>query len=80
MGGNVFIVKIGQVYGKLTVSSRVGKSPGGIHLWECKCICGRTRVVRTDHLRGGNVQLCKRKRNESAGDYNSRHRVGVHTN
>lgn len=47
----------GQVYGKLTVISKV-PSDGKSKLWLCKCECGKTKVVKQENLRTGATRSC----------------------
>ena len=47
----------GDKYGKLTVVSAAG-SRGGHMYWNCRCDCGKEKVVRGSHLRSGNVKSC----------------------
>lgn len=55
-------IKIGQKYGKLTVSEDLGmiKRPNGKkrHFWKCKCDCGNVFEVRGDCLKSGNNKSC----------------------
>lgn len=48
-------IKEGEVYGKLTVIKRTSLTP---ELWECKCQCGNTRIVRGCELRNGHMKSC----------------------
>lgn len=50
----------GHRFGRLEVIARV---PGTA--WLCKCDCGKTAVVTTSNLRGGNSQSCGCARHES---------------
>lgn len=50
----------GHRFGRLEVISRV---PGTA--WLCKCDCGRTKIVTTSNLRGGNSTSCGCKRDET---------------
>ena len=55
-----FIDLTGQRFGLLTVVSRAHKDPGSTthHLWECKCDCGNTVLVRGPSLRKGITKAC----------------------
>lgn len=48
---------VGQVFGQLTVLSYAGKR-GCLRFWECACVCGGTKSVRTNHLRAGLIRSC----------------------
>ena len=51
----------GEVFGKLTVLSRDDSKPKGQNkpaYWLCKCSCGETCSVRSDHLRSGYTSSC----------------------
>lgn len=56
----------GQIFGRLVVIKFYGVSPGGNRLWECKCICGRARVVAGGNLKSGNTSSCGCFRAEKA--------------
>ena len=47
----------GKKYGNLTVIRRIDSEDERI-LWECKCRCGNSIVVRGDHLKSGRVRSC----------------------
>lgn len=47
----------GNVFCRLTVISLFGVSPGGA-LWNCVCICGKSRIVKGDSLVSGNTKSC----------------------
>lgn len=44
-------------FGRLTVIRRAGKQNRFI-MWECRCDCGRSRVVQGIHLRSGHTRSC----------------------
>ena len=48
----------GQKFGYLTVSKRVGTSKDRKALWKCKCLCGKTTIVRSCDLTSGNTKSC----------------------
>lgn len=52
----------GQTRGALTVLRRAGSTSGEpsrrVPLWECLCKCGRTWVIRANHLRSGDSKSC----------------------
>ena len=54
----------GRKFGKLTVIRSV-KDENNHTLWECRCDCGNMKVVKTSHLKSGNVCSCGCLRNES---------------
>lgn len=47
----------GDRFGRLTVTKEAGVK-NNRRLWECKCDCGSTKVVRQDCLTTGNTQSC----------------------
>lgn len=49
---------IGNTYGRLTVISRAESTKRGQSMWNCKCDCGQTVTVRSDHLKGGVTKSC----------------------
>lgn len=55
--GNRFIDRCGHRYGRLVVLSCVG-SRRRTTLWECRCDCGKLRVVPANSLVSGNVTSC----------------------
>jgi hypothetical protein len=63
----------GMRVGKLVAICRAGSNIGGaarrqVALWECRCDCGKLRVVRADLLKGGLVTHCgcQKKRKATA--------------
>lgn len=54
---------IGQVFGKLTVVSRLPINEKKIIKWECLCFCGKTTFVSTASLRTGGTKSCGCQRN-----------------
>lgn len=53
-----FIDLTGQVFGRLTVVSRVENNSGNRFQWLCHCSCGNDVKVISDSLRTGNTQSC----------------------
>lgn len=53
----------GRTYGRLTVIKHAGFDRWGSSMWECKCICGNTLIVRGSSLTG------KRNNSRSCGCY-----------
>jgi len=55
------IDEIGNKYGKLAVISSA-KNPGNYKtttsFWRCLCLCGKEKIIRSDHLRSGKSQSC----------------------
>lgn len=49
---------VGVVFGKLTVVRFVEKDTNGKLLWECRCDCGNTTIVRGNDLRQKKIQSC----------------------
>jgi len=54
---NNFIDIRGQKFGRLTVDSRA-ENLNHQTRWLCVCICGRTAIVRSAHLRNGLIRSC----------------------
>lgn len=54
----------GQSFGRLTALRRV--TTKGRTYWECRCICGRLKAVRVDHLRSGKIRSCQCLRTETS--------------
>lgn len=48
-----FIDLTNKVFGRLTVIKDSGKKKGSEHLWECRCSCGNTCLVKGVNLRTG---------------------------
>ena len=48
----------GQVFGRLTVVGREGRTPGGSIRWKCVCACGGEVLALAGNLRKGNVSSC----------------------
>lgn len=48
----------GQVFGRLTVQHQAGRAPAGQVLWNCLCVCGKTKVVASSLLIRGQVKSC----------------------
>lgn len=53
-----FLNRIGMRYGRLTVISYKGKDNRGLHLWECQCSCGNTKIVVGQNLSSGKSKSC----------------------
>lgn len=51
-------IKIGNTYGILTVIKFDHKDKKGKLFYSCKCQCGRSIIVRSDNLLGGNTTSC----------------------
>jgi hypothetical protein len=49
--------KFGNPFGHLTVLRRV-PNRNGQTMWECRCACGKTKVVQGCHLRNGHIKSC----------------------
>lgn len=49
---------VGHRFGMLTVLNRADYSDDGRRPWTCRCDCGNTKDVHTDHLRRGVVRSC----------------------
>lgn len=63
----------GQRFGRLTVIERVGTSKNGNALWDCKCDCGNTAVVRGASLKNGITRSCGCLIAESTKNRNTTH-------
>src|SRR6266478_286207 len=48
----------GQIFSRLTVVSRVGKSADGGSRWLCRCVCGVTKDIAAKKLGSGNTKSC----------------------
>jgi len=48
----------GQRFGKLIAEKPDGKDAQGRIFWICACDCGKSKRVRSSHLRAGSVQSC----------------------
>lgn len=58
MGGKKLHL-VGQTYGRLTVTHKVGYSKTAhTGLWGCNCSCGNTTVVSSSNLRTGHTKSC----------------------
>ena len=53
-----FLNRIGMRYGRLTVIFYKGKDNRGLHLWECQCSCGNTKIVVGQNLSSGKSKSC----------------------
>lgn len=50
---------IGEIFGKLKVLSELDeRAKGGGKQYLCKCECGNTTIVRSDHLKSGHTTSC----------------------
>ena len=49
---------VGEKYGRLTVVRRNYSRGSKNSYWECVCDCGKTKIVRRQHLISGNVSSC----------------------
>lgn len=58
MADGAIAVKVGDVYGKLTVIERYGSTPRQMSRWLCRCECGTERVFASGNLRSGNSTSC----------------------
>lgn len=48
---------VGKTFGRLTVVAFHHSDGKRVH-WLCKCVCGRTRVVKGNRLKGGHTVSC----------------------
>lgn len=49
---------VGQRFGNLYVLTYTGTNRHGCSLWECKCGCGNTKIIRGTSLVNGNTKSC----------------------
>ena len=49
---------IGQRFGRLTVTDRIGMNDNRLVMWQCRCDCGREVPVSTRDLRSRGVVSC----------------------
>ena len=47
-----------QQFGLLTAKNKIGSTKDGDALWNCNCICGKTRIVRSSSLRKNSCFSC----------------------
>jgi hypothetical protein len=45
-------------FGRLTAVRPVGKTSQGTYIWECLCVCGKTKNIRGYHLTGEKTRSC----------------------
>lgn len=48
----------GQMFGRLVVERRADTGKQSHAMWVCKCDCGGSAVVRSNHLRSGKTKSC----------------------
>lgn len=48
----------GKKFGRLTVLRQEGIDKWGKRIWLCKCVCGNTKIVRTEALTSGDTKSC----------------------
>lgn len=48
----------GEVFYDLFVESYAGRNENGSSLWNCKCVCENTLIVKTNNLTHGDVKSC----------------------
>jgi hypothetical protein len=66
----------GEVFGHLTVQSRVGTTPCGSAIWRCLCACGRLVDASRRHLVVGDSRSCGCRRyldRRGTGSYYAAH-------
>lgn len=71
-----FIDLTGQVFGRVTVISYVGRSANRNSLWQCRCACGHAWTVNAQCLRSGDTKSCgclQREKARAAGDRTRTH-------
>jgi hypothetical protein len=55
------IIPAGTRFGNLICQGRYKSDGRHVTVWECKCICGQTRMVTSHHLRTGHTASCGAK-------------------
>lgn len=58
----------GMKFEYIKVINRVTDIKGKTHLWNCICDCGRTKMVRSNHLINGKVTSCGCKMNRNGSE------------
>lgn len=58
----------GKQLGMLTVIRPTEERRNGFVMWECKCDCGNTILVRSSHLKKGDIASCGCARNKKRRD------------
>lgn len=71
-GGINIINLTGQRFGKLLATS-LNHYKNGFYYWECKCDCGKTKVIRTDSLVKGSTRSCGCLASETATKLFTKH-------
>lgn len=69
----------GQRFGRLTVIKETNRRANGSVLWECKCDCGNTVLVRSNHLRRGGVLSCGCYNRDIITKHGGKHNPLYHT-
>ena len=69
----------GRRFGRLTVISRKENTKNNISQWECQCDCGKTTIVRSDHLIHGDTKSCGCYEIEAREKGANLHHGGKHT-
>lgn len=54
----IFIDRVGQTFGRLTVLERVGNNKHKKAVWLCLCNCGTSCIVVSGDLQTGNTRSC----------------------
>lgn len=62
---------VGKQFGRLTVIAYAGTNKYHSRIWECKCVCGNTKIIDGRSLRTGSTRSCGCLNDEV------RHGVGV---
>lgn len=68
----------GQVFGRLKVIEKMTSNKGDKTSWKCRCSCGNSAVVRTNHLRAGLIKSCGCLQKESTKKRSTIHNM-AHT-
>lgn len=66
-------IKIGDTFGRLTVTALTDKIRHGSRVWLLKCSCGNEHESTTSHLHAGNTNSCGCLRDEMLGDMSRTH-------
>ena len=71
-----FLDLTGLTFGRLTVKFKATKSDGGVS-WNCKCLCGKTKLVSSSHLNSGHTKSCGCYRSDKAKETRTTHGMTI---
>lgn len=72
----ILVDHTGETYGRLSVTGRAPNWHGHV-MWQCRCSCGKSVIVRASSLTGGNSKSCGclvREKMRQVGRANGTHR------